>query len=114
VELLAAEQAGLAHHLIDQGGLAVVHVGDDRDVAKVSTLLHGIFGVKRSGIRRNRTRMTRIRRISADQSVRDESAEIRPIRVIRVLFGRRRAPAALAYWPGARRTFIVRAPCGVE
>ena len=31
----SAEQAGLAQHLIDQGGLAVVDVGDDGDVADV-------------------------------------------------------------------------------
>ena len=38
VELALAEQAGLAHHLIDQRRLAVVDVGDDGHVANVITL----------------------------------------------------------------------------
>ena len=33
--LVRAEGAGLAQHRVDQRGLAVVHVGDDRDVAQV-------------------------------------------------------------------------------
>ena len=49
----SAEQAGLAHHLIDQRRLAVVDVGNDGHVAQiVSTLLHlsslrGTFGRER-------------------------------------------------------------------
>jgi len=35
--LMARERAGLAEHGIDQGGLAVVDVGDDRHVAQVVT-----------------------------------------------------------------------------
>ena len=35
--LVVAERAGLAQQLVDQGGLAVVDMGDDRDVAN----LHG-------------------------------------------------------------------------
>ena len=33
--LVRAERAGLAEHRVDEGGLAVVDVGDDRDVAQV-------------------------------------------------------------------------------
>ena len=33
--LVLMEDAGLAQHVVDQGGLAVVNVGDDRDVADV-------------------------------------------------------------------------------
>ena len=35
VELLVAVQAGLVEHLVDERGLAVVDVGDDRHVAEV-------------------------------------------------------------------------------
>ena len=38
VQLLAAKQAGLAQHLIDQGRFAVVNVGDDGDIANVVPL----------------------------------------------------------------------------
>ena len=33
--LVRAERAGLAEHRVDEGGLAVVDVGDDGDVAQV-------------------------------------------------------------------------------
>ena len=33
--LVGAERAGLAEHRVDEGGLAVVDVGDDGDVAQV-------------------------------------------------------------------------------
>ncbi len=33
--LVGSEGAGLVQHRVDQGGLAVVDVGDDRDVAQV-------------------------------------------------------------------------------
>src|SRR5262249_41718023 len=46
VELLLAELAGLAEHVIDQGGLAVVNVGDDGHVAQVGTLHFGCGLVK--------------------------------------------------------------------
>ena len=36
-----AGQPGLAQHLVDQAGLAVVDVGDDRDVAKVAASTEG-------------------------------------------------------------------------
>ena len=36
--LVGGEGAGLAQHRVDQGGLAVVDVGDDRDVADVGAL----------------------------------------------------------------------------
>ena len=35
--LMLAERAGLAEELVDEGGLAVIDMGDDRDVAD----LHG-------------------------------------------------------------------------
>ena len=35
LELALAEQAGLAEHLVDQRGLAVVDVGDDGDVSNI-------------------------------------------------------------------------------
>ena len=38
--LVVTERAGLAEELVDQGGLAVVDMGDDRDVAN----LHGGLG----------------------------------------------------------------------
>ena len=38
--LVGAEDAGLPEHGVDQGGLAVVDVGDDGDVPDVRTLLH--------------------------------------------------------------------------
>ena len=51
VQLLGAEQAGLPEHLIDQGGLAVVDVGDDGDVADVVPLhvwVRNAFGLEES------------------------------------------------------------------
>src|SRR6478735_8775344 len=39
--LVLAERAGLPEHLVDEGGLAVVDVGDDGDVADVRAGLHG-------------------------------------------------------------------------
>ena len=39
--LVVAERAGLAEQLVDEGGLAVIDVGDDRDVAN----LHGCLRV---------------------------------------------------------------------
>ncbi len=39
-DLVVAERAGLAEELVDEGGLAVIDVGDDRDVAD----LHGGLG----------------------------------------------------------------------
>ncbi len=36
-QLALAEQARLTEHLIDQGGLAVIDVGDDGDIAEVRT-----------------------------------------------------------------------------
>ena len=48
VQLLGAEQAGLAEHLIDQRRLAVVDVGDDGDVADVVSL-HGFLARARGG-----------------------------------------------------------------
>ena len=35
------ERAGLAEHRVDEGGLPVVDVRDDRDVAEVSSSAHG-------------------------------------------------------------------------
>jgi hypothetical protein len=35
--LVRTERSGLAEHRVDQGGLAVVDVGDDRDVSHVMT-----------------------------------------------------------------------------
>ena len=45
-ELALAELPALAEQLVDQGGLAVVHVGDDGYVPDVRSL-HGIFWVSR-------------------------------------------------------------------
>ena len=45
--LVRAEGAGLAEHRVDEGGLAVVDVGDDRDVAEV--VADGGGGVRRGG-----------------------------------------------------------------
>src|SRR6478609_6707768 len=42
--LVLAERAGLPEHLVDEGGLAVVDVGDDGDVADVRAGLHGHEG----------------------------------------------------------------------
>ena len=39
--LVGGEGAGLAQHGVDERGLAVVDVGDDRDVAEVGTCRHG-------------------------------------------------------------------------
>src|SRR6478752_8698985 len=39
--LVLTERAGLPEHLVDEGGLAVVDVGDDGDVADVRAGLHG-------------------------------------------------------------------------
>jgi hypothetical protein len=41
--LVLAEDVRLAQHVIDQGGLAVVHVGDDGDVPKVGAFLQHTF-----------------------------------------------------------------------
>ena len=49
---MVAERAGLAEHRVDEGGLAVVDVGDDRHVAQVGPLSGGRrarFGVHRVG-----------------------------------------------------------------
>ena len=45
--LVRAERAGLAEHRVDQGGLAVVDVGDDRDVPEVAA--RGGGGSRRRG-----------------------------------------------------------------
>ena len=37
-DLILAERAGLAEHLVDQGGLPVVDVRDDGDVADLHSL----------------------------------------------------------------------------
>jgi hypothetical protein len=39
--LVGAERAGLPQHRVDQRRLAVVDVGNDRDVAEVLSALHG-------------------------------------------------------------------------
>ena len=38
VQLAVAEQAGLAHHLIDKGGLPMIDVRDDGNIAEVISL----------------------------------------------------------------------------
>jgi hypothetical protein len=40
LRLMGGEHAGLAQHGVDQGGLPVVDVGDDRDVPDVRALGH--------------------------------------------------------------------------
>jgi len=40
--LVLAEGAGLAEHVVDEGGLPVVDMGDDGDVADVGTTLHEV------------------------------------------------------------------------
>ena len=46
-QLALAEQAGLAQHLIDQRRLAVIDVGDDGDIAEVSTFHCVVISKKR-------------------------------------------------------------------
>ena len=38
--LVGAEYPALAEHLVNQGGLAVIHVGDDGDIAQVFSFSH--------------------------------------------------------------------------
>ena len=45
--LVRAERAGLPEHRVDERRLAVVDVGDDRDVAEVFAALHGAFTLTR-------------------------------------------------------------------
>ena len=47
VRLVLGEGPGLPEHGVDEGGLAVVDVGDDRDVAKVIAGRHDIPGYLR-------------------------------------------------------------------
>ena len=49
--LVRGERAGLAEHRVDQRGLAVVDVGDDRDVAQVGAGLGGHAGAFRAEMR---------------------------------------------------------------
>ena len=50
LQLAGAEQAGLAQHLIDQGRLAVVDVGDDGHVANIGAFHAWISRVRRSRV----------------------------------------------------------------
>ena len=45
--LVLAEGAGLLEQPVDQGGLAMVDMGDDGDVAK----LHGVLNVQNAGLK---------------------------------------------------------------
>ena len=59
--LVGAERAGLPEHLVDEGGLAVVDVGDDRHVAEVLADSHrGSFGFGGSASLRGRAYGSRI------------------------------------------------------
>ena len=58
--LVRAERAGLPQHRVDQRGLAMVDMGDDRDVAQVGAghgrRGHGGTGIERHGSANRRTR----------------------------------------------------------
>ena len=49
--LVGAERAGLAQHGVDEGGLAVVDVGDDRDVAEGARGRHEYSGAMEKAVR---------------------------------------------------------------
>ena len=57
--LVGAEGAGLAEHGVDQGGLAVVDVGDDGDVAEIGALHGAVLKVGKGG-GRAATGLTRV------------------------------------------------------
>ena len=42
--LVVAERVGLPEHGVDQRGLAVVDVGDDRDIAQIVAVGDGVLG----------------------------------------------------------------------
>ena len=50
--LVFAEAAGLGQELVDEGGLAVVDVGDDGDISQLHGRLSGLSNAKRPGSRR--------------------------------------------------------------
>src|SRR3546814_15092069 len=47
--LVGAEGAGLPEHLVDEGGLSMVDVGDDRHVAQIRAELHKLPSSKTGG-----------------------------------------------------------------
>ncbi len=49
--LVGAECAGLLQHLVHQGGLAVVNVGDDRNIAQIFLdHIRYLFKLSKSGV----------------------------------------------------------------
>ncbi len=63
--LVGAERAGLAEHGVHERGLAMVHVGDDRDVAQVRTDGGGHDGTGHGGIGHGRAAVSHISRFDA-------------------------------------------------